>query len=52
MTNEALMPRAHVPQQEKPLQWEARSLQWRAALHLPQLEKKTQSNEDSAQPMK
>ena len=30
-TTEAHEPRAHAPQQEKPLQWEARALQWRVA---------------------
>ena len=28
---EARAPRAHAPQQEKPLQWEARAPQWRVA---------------------
>ena len=30
-TSEARAPRAHAPQQEKPPQWEAHTLQWRVA---------------------
>ena len=36
---EAHVPRACAPQQEKPLQREARTLQPRVAFHSPQLEK-------------
>ena len=35
---EACVPRAHAPQQEKPLQWEAHELQWSSPCSL-QLEK-------------
>ena len=38
-TTEACAPRAHAPQQEKPLQWEAHALQRRVAPRSPQLEK-------------
>ena len=43
-------PRAHAPQQEKPMQWEGQILQLEGSLSLPQLEKIPRSNEDSAQP--
>ena len=38
-TTEARMPRSHAPQQEKPPQWEARTLQWSVAPCSPELEK-------------
>ena len=38
-TTEALVPRARAPQEEKPPQWEALTLQRRADPHSPQLEK-------------
>ena len=49
-TTEAHMPRACVPQQEKPLQGEALELQLECSLHLPQLEKSLCRNEDPLQP--
>ena len=42
--------RAHEPQQEKPLQWEACTPQLESSLCLPQLEKNMCGNEDPAQP--
>lgn len=38
-TTEAHVPTASAPQKETPLRWEARTLQWRVAPHLQQLEK-------------
>ena len=50
-TAEARTPRAHALQQEKPLQWEARTLQWRVAPLSPQLEKaRVQQGRPSAAP--
>ena len=42
--------RAHAPQQEKPLQWEARTLQLERSPCSAQFEKSLGSNEDPAQP--
>ena len=39
-----------VPQQEKPLQWEARSPQLEYSPHSQQLEESPHNNEDPAQP--
>ena len=43
-------PRSHALQQEKPLQWEACTLQLESSPHSPQLEKSSCSNRDPAQP--
>ena len=45
-------PRAHAPQQEKPLQWEARALQQRVAPAHRSQRKPAHSNEDPTQPKK
>ena len=47
-TTEAHAPRACVPPQEKPLRWEAQTLQLESRLHLPQLEKSLHSNRELA----
>ena len=49
-TTEAPRPRSCAPQQKKPLQSEACTLQLKRSLHLPQLEKNQCSNEDPAWP--
>ena len=46
---EAWVPRACVPQQQKPSQWEACALQLESSPHLLQLKKSPLSNEDPAQ---
>jgi len=46
----AQMPRACALWEEKPLQWEAHSPQWRVTLTQRNQRKPAQSNEDSAQP--
>ena len=38
-TTEAQVPKAHAPQQEKPLQWEAQASQLEGSPHTQQLEK-------------
>ena len=43
-------PRAHAPQQEKPLQWEAWVPQLDSSPYSLQLEKSLHNNEDPAQP--
>ena len=49
-TTEACAPRARAPQQEKPLQWEARAPQWRVAPARRNQRKPARSNEDPMQP--
>ena len=49
-TIEAHVPRARAPQQEKPLQWQARAPQWRVAPARCNKRKPARSNEDPMQP--
>ena len=49
-TTEALESRAYVPQQEKPLRWEAHTQQLESSPHSPQLEKSPHSHKDPVQP--
>ena len=49
-TTEALKPRAHTLQQEKPSQWEARATQLERRPHSLQLAKPTRSDKDPVQP--
>ena len=49
-TTEAHMPRAHAPQKEKPLQWEAHTPQWRVAPARRDKTKPVHSNKDPTQP--
>ena len=49
---EARVPRAHAPQQEKPSQWEAHTLQWRVAPARCILRKQVCSNKDPPRPKK
>ena len=46
----ARVPRAHTPQQEKPPQWEARALQWRAGPACGNQRKPAHNNEDPTEP--
>ena len=46
----AHVPRAHAPQRERSLQWEARPPQWRVAPARCNWRKPTHSSEDSTQP--
>ena len=49
-TPEPMQPSAHAPQQEKPPQWGALTLQLGNSPHSPQLERNLHSSEDPAQP--